>query len=59
MNAFKSVLPEITFVTGCISVIIGMILFMNWQVALIFGGAVLILVSNYLHEVMSVVVADE
>lgn len=59
MKTIKSVLPEITFLTGVACAIIGMILFMNWQVALIFGGAVLILVSNYLYEVMSVEVADE
>lgn len=54
MKTFKSILPEITFITGVTIALIGMWSFMGWQIALIFGGAVLILVSNYLIEVISV-----
>ncbi|KKK34708.1 hypothetical protein WN59_06665 [Salinicoccus sediminis] len=59
MKLFLSILPELTFLTGTLSVITGMILFMNWQIALIFGGAVLILVANYLNEIMSVEVEEQ
>lgn len=58
MNIFKSLLPEITFLTGVTCVIVGMLVFMGWQVALLFTGAVLIIISNYLFDVCSVEVSE-
>jgi len=52
MTTIKSIIPEITYLTGATAAIIGMWSFMNWQMALIFAGAVLILASNYLMEVI-------
>lgn len=59
MHTLKSILPEITFVTGSLMVIIAMFLLMGWQYALFFGGGVLILVSSYVNEIMQVEVTDE
>jgi len=59
MKLFLSILPELAFLSGVLSVLTGMILFMNWQIALIFGGAVLILAANYLNEIMNVEVEEQ
>lgn len=59
MKTLLSVLPEILFGIGAAVVVTGMWSLMGFMYALIFTGAVLILASNYLHEIMHVEVADE
>lgn len=58
MILIKSLLPEITFLTGTVAAIIGLWSFTNWQITLIFAGGVLILASAYINEIMSLEVED-
>ncbi|MFA7745930.1 hypothetical protein [Salinicoccus roseus] len=55
----KLLLPEITFTAGIILALVAMASMMGWQYALFFGGAVLLIVSLYLHNVMNTVIDDE
>lgn len=59
METLKSIIPEIIFVTGVAMVVIVMWSLMGWQYALFFTGAVLILVSAYVNELMSVSLDEE
>jgi len=59
MHYIKLLLPEIAFAVGIISVLIAMASMMGWQYALLFGGAALLVVSLYLHNVMNTVIDDE
>lgn len=55
----KRLLPEIVFVIGAASALIAMWDMMGSTYAVFFGGAILILVSAYLHTVMSVEIKEE
>lgn len=59
MKTLKSIIPELMYLTGVTIAFIAMWSLMGWEYAAFFGGAVLILSSNYLYEVMKVVPADE
>lgn len=59
MKTLLSVLPEIVFTAGTATALLGMWYMMGWEYVAFFGGAILILISAYLHNVMHVEVADE
>lgn len=53
MKLFISLLPEVTFITGASIAFIGLLIFTNLAVATIFAGAVLMVVSAYLTNVIN------
>lgn len=58
MKLFKSLLPEVMFLSGVSLSLIGLLSFTNLAVASIFAGASLLVVAVYLTNVMNVE-ADE
>lgn len=59
MKTFLSIIPEIVFVVGTTAALAAMWSMMGWEYAAFFGGAILILVSAYLHNVMNVQIEED
>ena len=54
MNLIKSLLPELTYLTGAVIVFITMWNIMSFVYAMFFLGAMLFIVAGYLNSVMNI-----
>lgn len=53
MSLFKSLLPEIMFISGALTITIGMFSLMGWQYGLIFIGGTILVAAAYLSDVIN------